>query len=132
MKKACLVPICFMLILMSGCYMKTIPYMMKKDTISHFNILDTPFDLAFSKAAETVIEQGMTISNSDKGNGSLFASYPIGMFGEVASMNLVLIKESETLIKCTISLKSSKPNKKAIDEFIAAYGKKVKISNEPS
>lgn len=128
MKKAYLVPICFMIVLMNSCYMKTMPLMMKKDTVSHFSVLDTPFDLAFSKAAETVVERGMTITNSDKDNGSLYASYPVTMFGEMTNLNLVLTKESEAVIKCTISVKSSKPNKKAIDEFIAAYGKKVKIA----
>lgn len=132
MKNSYLASICFMVILMNACYMKTMPLMMKKDTVSHFFIQDTPFDLAFSKAAETVVERGMTITNSDKDNGSLYASYPVTMFGEMTNMNLVFVQESETLIKCTISLKSSKANKKAIDEFVAAYGKKVKISNEPS
>jgi len=128
MKKAYLVPICFMIVLMNSCYMKTMPLMMKKDTVSHFNVLDTPFDLAFSKAAETVVERGMTITNSDKDNGSLYASYPVTMFGEMTNLSLVLTKETEAVIKCTISVKSSKPNKKAIDEFIVAYGKKVKIA----
>lgn len=113
----------------NACYMKTIAYMVKRDTVSHFFVVDTPFDVAYSKAAETVIEQGLNISTSDKANGSFMAMSPTTAFGGlVTTINFILTKESESNLKCTISIKSSKANQKAIDEFKTAYGKKVKIS----
>lgn len=129
MKKYLVMIICLFVISVNACYMQKMAYYVKKDTVGHFNVLDTPIDVAFSKATETVIEQGMTISSSDKGNNSFIAIYPGTMFGGVVTtMNFILIKESETSLKCTISIRSSKGNQTAIDEFKAGYGKKVKIS----
>lgn len=129
MKKCFVMTICLLVLFVNACYVQKIAYFVKKDTVGHFLIVDTPMDVAFSKATETVIEQGMTISSSDKANNSFIAVYPGTMFGGVVTtMNFILTKESESSLKCTISIRSSKGNQQAIDEFKAKYGMKVKIS----
>jgi len=114
---------------LAGCYMQKVAYMVKGETVRTFYVVDTPFDVAFSKALETALEKGLTVGASDKNAGTFGAAYPGTAFGgTVTTMNFLLQKESDARLKCTISLKSSKSNEAVIEDFKAAYGKKVKIS----
>ena len=108
--------------------MRNINYIVKKETVNSFYIVDTPFDIAFSKAVETAMEMKLTIVNSDKNGGTFLAMVNSPFAGEVTNMNFILMKESDTKLKCILSVKSSKGNQATIDDFKAAYSKKVKIS----
>jgi len=116
-------------VFLGSCYMQKVAYMVKKDTVVSFYVVDTSFDVAFSKALETALEKGLTVGASDKAGGTFGAVYPGTAFGgTVTTMSFLLTRESDTKLKCTISLKSSKSNQSVIDDFKAAYAKKVKIS----
>jgi len=128
MKKIMVFLICLAVLAGSGCYVAKLAYTVKGETVDSFYVVDTPFDTAFAKATETAIEKGMNIQNSNQAGGTFMAINPGTAFGgEFTTMNFLVTKEADGKLKCTISLKSSLGNQTAIDDFKAAYGKKVKI-----
>ncbi len=129
MKKIVVFLICLAVLAGSGCYVAKLGYGIKGDTVNSFYVVDTPFETAFAKATETAIEKGLMIANSDQAGGRFSAVNQGTAFGaEVTTMSFLITKETDGRLKCTISLKSSLSNQDRIDDFKAAYGKKVKIS----
>lgn len=110
--------------------MAKLTYALKGETVAYFYVEDASFDAAYSAAVATAIEKGMTIVTSDKNGGTLYAQYPGTAFGgEITTLNLLLAKESDSRLKCTLSVKSSRRNQAAIDDFKSVFAKKVKISD---
>lgn len=117
---------CFLAVLMlTGC--ASYLYLLKGEIIKPFTVTGVEYDEAFSKAVRTSTEIGLGIFTSDKSAGTFYASRGSG-FGELTEMNFFLEKGVQGKLAFILKVKSSKGGANVINEFVAAYGKYVKVT----
>ena len=92
-----------------------------------FTITGVEYDEAFSKAMRAAMESGFAIFTSDKSGGSFYAFRGMGLV-EMTDITFLLEKGTQGRLSFIVRVESSKGSEGVIDEFLAAYGKYVKIS----
>ncbi len=108
--------------------------MVRSGGIKNFTITGVEYDEAFSKALRAAMEIGFEVSpfggtSPDKSSGTFSVSRSRGSgFVETTTMNFLLEKGTQGRLSFLVRVESSKGSESVIDEFVAAYGKYVKIS----
>ena len=121
----------FLIVLsITGC--GTILYNVMPVKTKNFTITGVEYDEAFSKAIRAAMETGFRLSygaSPDKSSGTFSVSRGSG-FVETTEMNFFLEKGTQGKLSFMVRVKSGsiKGSEGVIDEFLAAYGKYVKIS----
>lgn len=103
-------------------------YLLKTPLKEEFFIYNTNLDEAFSKAIKAAADIGFGITMSDKTAGTFVASRGSGIV-EVTEIQFS-IENTGQFFSFILRVKSSKNQKKVIDEFINTYNKYVKIGGE--
>jgi len=114
----------------TGC--ASLIYSVMPTKIKSFTITGVEYDEAFSKAIRAAMETGFRLSygaSPDKSSGTFSVSRGSG-FVETTDMNFFLEKGTQGKLSFIVRVKSGsiKGSGGVIDEFLAAYGKYVKIT----
>jgi hypothetical protein len=116
-------------LLFINCTVTRVPYLIKKEQVYFFYVEGASIEDAFSKAIETAMELKYVVNQSTSTSALMFVAIENSIRlvgGTITEMEFVFTKDNNK-IKCMVRIKSSKSNKKVLDQFKAIYGKKVRI-----
>lgn len=115
----------FITIFVTGCATVT---MMKSPVSKRFEVYNTDFDTAFSKAIRTCTDLGFQINISDKNSGTFEAvrMKGAGLTG-YAEISFTLDREGSNKLSAFISIRAE-DSELVMKEFMDSYGKYVKLS----
>jgi hypothetical protein len=102
-------------------------YLQKDSKAKTFTIESTEYEDAFSKAIKTAEQLGFHVYNYDKDIGIIHAKRGAD-YAEIIELDVFLEKDSPGTLSLLLRVKSNKDHETFIKEFVAAYGKYVKIT----